>query len=411
IIADTELIDALKAEKFDAAFTESLDKCGAFLFHLVGVNKWAVTESVAITDGTFYYTQTPTNLAYVPSLSGGAGESMSFFERLSNILEFTITDIFLSIAATDLDKTLKKRMPNLPGVKEIMATNSLVFFNSDPLVDFPRITSARTIDIGGITVSSEHKPLNETWSNILNVRSKNIYISFGNIATSFSMPDEYKKTIQETIKSFPDVTFIWKYEKPENKISEGIPNLVESTWVPQRDLLYDPRISAFITHCGQGSTTEAIDAGIPLIVIPVEGDQLRNAHQIERNGNGIRLEKSDLASTGKLENAIREIVENDKYRKKARAIKQMIADRPFSMKEIFVKNMEFLAKHGPLRQLDHYGRHLNFIQYYLIDVIVFVVIMVIIACVVFVFAIRTLIRRVFITNSKVKLNYPRINTD
>lgn len=34
--------------------------------------------------------------------------------------------------------------------------------------------------------------------------------------------------------------------------------------------------------------------------------------------------------------------------------------------------MEFLAKHGPLRQLDHYGRHLNFFQYYLIDVIAFV---------------------------------------
>lgn len=31
--------------------------------------------------------------------------------------------------------------------------------------------------------------------------------------------------------------------------------------------------------------------------------------------------------------------------------------------------MEFLAVHGPLRQLDHYGRELSFIQYYAIDVI------------------------------------------
>lgn len=35
--------------------------------------------------------------------------------------------------------------------------------------------------------------------------------------------------------------------------------------------------------------------------------------------------------------------------------------------------MEFLAVHGPLRQLDHFGRHLNFFQYYLIDVFAFVV--------------------------------------
>lgn len=33
--------------------------------------------------------------------------------------------------------------------------------------------------------------------------------------------------------------------------------------------------------------------------------------------------------------------------------------------------MEFLAEFGPLRQLDHYGAHLNFIQYYLVDVIAF----------------------------------------
>ncbi|GMT37736.1 hypothetical protein PFISCL1PPCAC_29033, partial [Pristionchus fissidentatus] len=45
--------------------------------------------------------------------------------------------------------------------------------------------------------------------------------------------------------------FHWKYEKPEHKISAGIANLIESTWVPQRDLLNDPRLSAFITHCGQ----------------------------------------------------------------------------------------------------------------------------------------------------------------
>lgn len=33
--------------------------------------------------------------------------------------------------------------------------------------------------------------------------------------------------------------------------------------------------------------------------------------------------------------------------------------------------MEFLAEYGPLRMLDHEGRNLNFIQYYLIDVILF----------------------------------------
>ena len=33
--------------------------------------------------------------------------------------------------------------------------------------------------------------------------------------------------------------------------------------------------------------------------------------------------------------------------------------------------MEFLAKHGPLRQLDHYGAKLNVLQFYCVDVVAF----------------------------------------
>ncbi|GMR33289.1 hypothetical protein PMAYCL1PPCAC_03484, partial [Pristionchus mayeri] len=74
----------------------------------------------------------------------------------------------------------------------------------------------------------------------------------------------------------------------------------------------------------------------------------------------------DLAREGPLEEAIREILSNDRYRQQAKKIQRMVEGRPFPMKEVFVRNMEFLAKHGPLRHLDHFGRHLNFFQYYLI---------------------------------------------
>lgn len=58
-----------------------------------------------------------------------------------------------------------------------------------------------------------------------------------------------------------------------------------------------------------------------------------------------------------------------RYKRKAMTIAAMLNDKPFTARETFVRNMEFLAKHGPLRQLDHYGRHLNFFQYYLLDVV------------------------------------------
>lgn len=62
-------------------------------------------------------------------------------------------------------------------------------------------------------------------------------ISFGTVAKSYLMPAQYKKSVVETVKKFPNVTFIWKYERPEDKISDGIDNLIESAWVPQNDML------------------------------------------------------------------------------------------------------------------------------------------------------------------------------
>ncbi|KAF8387529.1 hypothetical protein PRIPAC_76671 [Pristionchus pacificus] len=316
-ILQPALLERLKKEKFDAAFVESFHFCAPVLFHLLGIDKFAVTESVALLDGWFYYSQTPSNPSYVPTMmSAIAGEKMKFFERVYNTYVYALCSYFFNENARLFQEQIHEKLPHLPPVRELMASNSLVFVNSEPLVDFPRPSSARIIDIGGIVVSSKHEPLNKTWSDILDLRSQTVFLSFGTFAKAHLMPEQYKKTIVQVVKKFPNVTFIWKYEKPEHKVSAGVANLIESTWVPQRDLLHDSRLSAFITHCGQGSTTESMDAGIPLVVIPVLGDQYRNAHQV-----------------------------------------------------IFVRNMEFLAKHGPLRQLDHYGRHLNFIQYYLIDVI------------------------------------------
>ncbi|GMR38737.1 hypothetical protein PMAYCL1PPCAC_08932, partial [Pristionchus mayeri] len=216
----------------------------------------------------------------------------------------------------------------------------------------------------------------------MDLRPQTVLISFGTVAKSYLMPETYKRTIRNVIRKLPNVTFIWKYERPEDKISEGIPNLIEATWIPQVDMLYDPRLSLFITHCGQGSTIEATTAGVPLISIPIVGDQKRNGAVIQRIGTGVVLEKQSLEDPDLLETSFRSVLGTDKYREKARAVGDMIRHRPFKPCETFVKNMEFLARFGPLRMLDHAGIELSFIQYYLIDVFAFLALMVVLVSVV-----------------------------
>ena len=39
------------------------------------------------------------------------------------------------------------------------------------------------------------------------------------------------------VSRFPDVTFIWKYENPNDGFADGVDNVILTKWAPQNDLL------------------------------------------------------------------------------------------------------------------------------------------------------------------------------
>ncbi|GMR38773.1 hypothetical protein PMAYCL1PPCAC_08968, partial [Pristionchus mayeri] len=387
------LVEFLKEEKFDAAFYEIMDFCGPALFHLAGIDKIAIALSSASFEGSFMYTGVPTVSSYIPGPMSEHSDKMSFLERVSNFLSLFIVEIFFPLMVRPWQQMGKAKFgedfPNL--FQDIAANNSLLFLNNEPLIEFPRLTAHKIVDIGGITLSTGHQKLNDTWSSVFDLRPHTVLFSMGTVAKSYLMPEEYKRTLRETFAKFPNVTFIWKYKKPEHRISEGIDNIVESVWVPQNDMLYDVRLSLFITHCGQGSTTEATTAGVPLIAIPVLGDQNRNAQVIKRIRTGIVLRKQDLANGQILESAIREMISDRRSTSRARTY-HWRNERPFSPRETFVKNMEFMAKFGPLRMFDHYGKSLNFFQYYIIDVFAFLSLIVLLTTCIFLYVFRSILR-------------------
>lgn len=54
------------------------------------------------------------------------------------------------------------------------------------------------------------------------------------------------------------------------------------------------KVRALITHCGYNSITESTYAGIPVIVMPLFGDQFANAKLIEKRKIGVILDKTNL---------------------------------------------------------------------------------------------------------------------
>ncbi|CAH2058054.1 unnamed protein product, partial [Iphiclides podalirius] len=72
-----------------------------------------------------------------------------------------------------------------------------------------------------------------------------------------------------------------------------------------------PNVKLFITQGGLQSTDEAITAGVPLIGIPMLGDQWYNVEKYVHHGIGVRLDIENLTEE-LLKNAIIEVAEDER---------------------------------------------------------------------------------------------------
>jgi hypothetical protein len=51
------------------------------------------------------------------------------------------------------------------------------------------------------------------------------------------MPKEMKEEILSAFDQFPEINFLWKYEKPEHNVSAGHSNVFTDPWMPQKEIM------------------------------------------------------------------------------------------------------------------------------------------------------------------------------
>ncbi|KAI8611979.1 hypothetical protein BC830DRAFT_1138821 [Chytriomyces sp. MP71] len=64
-------------------------------------------------------------------------------------------------------------------------------------------------------------------------------------------------------------------------------------WMDQVGMLAHPKVRVFISHGGVSSLFESLHFGVPLLVVPVFGDQLLNAVRVEETGVGLALHEKN----------------------------------------------------------------------------------------------------------------------
>lgn len=159
---------------------------------------------------------------------------------------------------------------------------------------------------------------------------------------------------------------LWKFE--EDNLPNMPPNLMISKWLPQDDVLAHPNVVLFISHCGKGGLSEAKYHGVPILGIPVFGDQLSNLKGAETEGWAIGLEYSQLNSIT-FTKALNEALSNVTYRNVAKKLSLTFRDRPMHPLDNAAFWVEYVIRHHGAKHLQSPGIRLNFFQYYSLDVL------------------------------------------
>nr|XP_046491204.1 UDP-glycosyltransferase UGT5-like [Neodiprion pinetum] len=277
--------------------------------------------------------------------SRGIGfEKLTFWQRLCNFVQ---TWRFLFYYRTTYMQTqqeiARKYFGNdIPDLRDLEKNVSLVFANQQAPITFVRPSVPKIIDIGGFHISDRLEPLSKDLRMILDEATQGfVYMSLGTNTKSASLSNEMRGEFIAAFSEMP-YTVIWKYE---DDLLPGQPDNVHTMkWIPQQSVLAHPNIKVFIYQGGLQSTEEAISHAVPVIGLPVLGDQTSNIDKIVSLGVGKKLDISSVDRFDLVE-AIQSIVRDDSYKRGMLKLRDLVRDKPYDSLENAVWWTEYVIRH------------------------------------------------------------------
>ncbi|XP_074641271.1 UDP-glucuronosyltransferase 3A1-like [Tubulanus polymorphus] len=141
-------------------------------------------------------------------------------------------------------------------------------------------------------------------------------------------------------------------------------------WLPQNDLLGNPKTRIFITHAGANSQAEAIYHGVPVVCFPLlDNDQAYNSKKFASRGFGLEL-KIRTFEPDELLAAVNEILTNRKYKNNIMKSSKIFKSSGPSSKRV-AEMIEHVLEFGE-EHLKTAGDQMEWYQFYMIDVFLFV---------------------------------------
>ncbi|TFW54108.1 glycosyl transferase [Bacillus sp. 007/AIA-02/001] len=171
---------------------------------------------------------------------------------------------------------------------------------------------------------------------------KVIFISMGTVFNE--QPALYEKCF-EAFKDVDATVVLVVGKKINISQFENIPkNFKLYNYVPQLEVLQHADV--FVTHGGMNSSSEALYYGVPLVVIPVTGDQPFVAKRLTEVGAGIRLNRNELTSE-LLRETVKKVMDDVTFKENSRKVGESLRNAggyQRAVEEIFKLKMKPYVK-------------------------------------------------------------------
>ncbi|EDW87786.1 UDP-glucuronosyltransferase [Drosophila yakuba] len=220
------------------------------------------------------------------------------------------------------------------------------------------------VDIGGIVLEQQ---LSKTPLELPAGNRSLIIFSLGTRFTWRKSTEELVQTFTKAFSQFPDYDIYWTYDGPNGSaISLDYPHLKVAKWWPQSQLLQSGRARLFITHGGKGSLSEALFHGVPMLGLPLIGDQRANLRRMQSRNWGLTLSTHNLTHL-ELAKGISRMLTNSSYSETILKASQVYRDRPMNSSDLATYWIEYIVRHKGAKNLYNPARQLNMIEYHSID--------------------------------------------
>ncbi|XP_057336618.1 UDP-glucosyltransferase 2-like [Microplitis mediator] len=313
----------------------------------------------------------PFNTAYTPSLFSSFDQRMTFLQRLQNTAVSSIIvaqiNYYMENQKIFVEKYFNRKVAS---IMDLYDEVSIVLLNSHHSLYDIIPTPPAVIEVGGLHVHDDQQELSPEIKKWLD-ESKDgcVYFTFGSMVRIETYPAATLEIFYEMFKKIAPVRVLLKITDPK-LLPPGLPkNVMISPWLPQVAILKHKNTKAFITHGGLMGTQESLAYGVPMVGLPIFGDQYTNLQVYEKRKIAVVLKHEDITAES-LTKAVTTVLNDPNYRDNIKRLSKLFLDRPMSAMDTAIFWVEYTARNGNILQSP--ATKLSWWQYYLIDVYGFI---------------------------------------